>query len=43
MSRSKPDRGIVRTRVEVVNQDSEVVLRLLATNLVRTRPDAARS
>ena len=37
-SRSKPDRGILRTHVEMVNQDGDVVLRLLATNLVRARP-----
>jgi len=37
-SRSKPDRGIVRTRVELINQRDEPVLTLLAVNLVRTRP-----
>ena len=38
VSRSKPDRGLVRTRVELVDADGAVVLRLLAMNLVRTRP-----
>jgi acyl dehydratase len=37
-SRSKPDRGLVRTRVELVNQSGAVVLTLSAMNLVRTRP-----
>jgi acyl dehydratase len=37
-SRSKPDRGLVRTRVELVDDAGEVVLRLLAMNLVRARP-----
>ena len=42
LSRSKPDRGLVRTRVELVNGGGAVVLRLLAMNLIRTRPaDAA--
>lgn len=40
VSRSKPDRGLVRTRVELVDQAGEVVLRLLAMNLIRTRPAA---
>ncbi len=38
LSRSKPDRGLVRTRVELVNGGGAVVLRLLAMNLIRTRP-----
>ena len=37
-SRSKPDRGIVRSTVEAVNQDGVTVLRFTATNFVRTRP-----
>jgi acyl dehydratase len=37
-SRSKPDRGLVTTRVELVNQSSEVVLTLVAMNLIRVRP-----
>lgn len=37
-SRSKPDRGIVTTRVELVNQAADPVLRLVATNLIRLRP-----
>ncbi len=37
-SRTKPDRGLVRTHVELVNQSGAVVLSLLAMNLVRTRP-----
>lgn len=38
LSRSKPDRGLVRTRVELVGTGGAVVLSLLAMNLVRTRP-----
>ena len=38
VSRSKPDRGLVRSRVELVDTDGAVVLSLLAMNLVRTRP-----
>ena len=37
-SRSRPDRGLVRTRVELVNQADEVVLRMVAMNLIRNRP-----
>ena len=37
-STSKPDRGIVRTRIAMVDQDGEPVLTLLATNLVLRRP-----
>lgn len=38
VSRSKPDRGIVRTQVELINQDRTAVLSLVAMNLIRTRP-----
>jgi acyl dehydratase len=40
-SRSKPDRGIVKTRVELRNQAGHVVLHLLAINFIRRRPDSA--
>lgn len=40
LSRSKPDRGLVMTRVQLVNQGGEVVLRLLAVNLIQVRPVA---
>jgi acyl dehydratase len=36
-SRSKPDRGIVRTLVEVLNQNREVVMSFKAINLIRCR------
>ena len=36
-SRSKPDLGIVQTRGELINQDGEVVLSLVAVNLLRRR------
>jgi acyl dehydratase len=37
-SASKPDRGIVRSRAEVVNQDSDVAMTLIAVNFVLARP-----
>jgi acyl dehydratase len=40
VSRSKPDRGLVRTRTELRNQTGEVVLSMVAMNLIRTRPTA---
>ncbi|MGH7030933.1 MAG: MaoC family dehydratase [Stellaceae bacterium] len=37
-SRSRPDRGMVRTLVEVLNQNSETVMSLKPMNLLRCRP-----
>lgn len=43
-SRSKPDRGLVRTRVELVDRAGDVVLRLTAMNLVLARgPEPAEA
>jgi acyl dehydratase len=42
-SRSKPDRGLVRTLLEVLNQDHEVVMSLKAMNLMRCRSLPAQS
>ena len=39
-SRSKPDRGMVRSRVEVLNQHGDVVMTMIGMNLMRCR-DAA--
>jgi 3-hydroxyacyl-[acyl-carrier-protein] dehydratase len=39
-SRSKPDRGLVRGRVEVFNQNDELVLSMRPMNLVRCRTPA---
>lgn len=36
-SRSKPDRGTVRQRMEVLNQDGTVVMTLLAIGMIRAR------
>ena len=36
-SRSKPDRGMVRSLIEVLNQDAELVMTMKAMNLVRCR------
>jgi acyl dehydratase len=40
-SQSRPDRGLVRTRGELLNQHDEVVLSLLAVNFLRRRPAAS--
>jgi acyl dehydratase len=37
-SQSKPDRGIVRTLVEVVNQDGKIVMSCIPTNFLLARP-----
>ena len=37
-SRSKPDRGMVRNHVEVLNQHGETVMTLKPMNLMRCRP-----
>jgi acyl dehydratase len=37
VSRSKPDRGLVRTRGELLNQDDGSALSLIAMNLLRRR------
>ena len=39
-SRSRPDRGIVRSRGEMLNQDNEVVMELEAANFFGRRPGA---
>jgi len=36
-SRSKPDRGLVRTAVETLNQDGDAVMTFKAMNLIRAR------
>ena len=37
-SRSKPDRGIVRSLMEVVNQHGEIVMTTKGVNFIRRRP-----
>jgi acyl dehydratase len=39
-SQSRPDRGIMKTVIEAVNQDGRTVMRATATNFLRVRPDA---
>jgi acyl dehydratase len=39
-SRSKPDRGLVRSLIEVVNQSDQVVMSMLAMNLMLRRPQS---
>jgi acyl dehydratase len=40
-SLSKPDRGIIKTLAETVNQDGQTVMRCTAINLLRVGPDGA--
>lgn len=40
LSKSKPDRGMVRMLIEVLNQDGEVVMTLQPMNIMRRRPAA---
>jgi acyl dehydratase len=40
-SNSKPDRGIVRTLIEAVNQAGEPVLRMTAINFILMRPGSS--
>ena len=39
-SRSKPDRGLLRSKIEVVGTDGSAVMTLIALNMIRRRPDA---
>ena len=39
-SRSKPERGLVRYRMEVLNQRDEVVMTMTSTTIVRREPAA---
>jgi acyl dehydratase len=41
-SRSKPDRGLVRSRIEAINQRGDIVLAMIAMNLIRCRTTADR-
>jgi acyl dehydratase len=36
-SKSKPDRGLIRTRAELLNQHDQIVLSLVAMNLIKLR------
>jgi acyl dehydratase len=37
-SKSKPDRGVVTSLVEVINQAGELVMTLKAVNIIAKRP-----
>ena len=37
LSRSRPERGIVRSQIETLNQDEEVVMHLTSTIFIRSR------
>jgi acyl dehydratase len=37
LSRSKPDRGLVRTKAQLVNQDGVVPMTLVAVNFIARR------
>jgi acyl dehydratase len=39
-SLSKPDRGIMKTMVEAADQDGRTVMRAIAINFLRVRPDS---
>ena len=39
-SPSKPDRGLLRSRIEVIDGDGSVVMTLVALNMLRRRPGA---
>ena len=39
-SHSRPDRGIVKTMIEAVNQDGRTVMRATAINFLRVRPES---
>ena len=39
-SRSKPDRGVVRSLTETLNQDGDVVMSMRGMTMLRTRPKA---
>ena len=41
-SLSKPDRGIIKTAVEAVNQDGRTVMRAIAINFLLVRPEPGR-
>jgi acyl dehydratase len=41
-SQSKPDRGLVRTNTEVLNQTGEVVMSMTALNMIRRRRSSRR-
>ena len=40
-SRSKPDRGLLRSRIEVLGPDGSAVMTLIALNMIRRRPAGA--
>jgi acyl dehydratase len=40
-SRSKPDRGLLRSRIEVLEADGSAVMTMIGMNIVRRRPGAA--
>jgi len=40
-SRSKPDRGLLRSRIEVLGPDGSAVMTMIGMNIVRRRPGAA--
>jgi acyl dehydratase len=41
-SKSKPDRGIIRSLAEMTNQHGDTVLRLIAINFIRVRPPGSQ-
>jgi acyl dehydratase len=41
-SRSKPDRGVVRAKIEAINQKDELALSMVGISIIRRRPQGAR-
>ena len=41
-SRSKPDRGVVRAKIEAINQKHELVLSMVGISIIGRRPQALR-
>ncbi len=41
-SRSKPDRGVVRAKIEAINQKDELVLSMVGISIIGRRPQATR-
>jgi acyl dehydratase len=40
-SRSRPDRGLLRSRIEVLEADGSAVMTMIGMNIIRRRPEAA--
>ena len=41
LSRSKPDRGVVRSKIEAINQKDELVLSMVGISFIGRRPQSS--